>query len=365
MSRLILLTTSPRVAPGLLCSQAWEALHQADSVFTRDPAHPQAPYLGAAGIPVRVLQDDASALAPMEEAQLATELLDAARAGTVLYLAGQDGDPELGRALADQLPRLAEAGQAPELEVLPGSWDLPGARLMDLVAVMHRLRSPGGCPWDAQQTHKSLVTYLVEETYETLEAIESGDLEALREELGDLLLQVIFHSRLAEESPEHPWSIDDVATGVVDKLRRRHPHVFGPQAAGAEDDVLESHGGVLSAEHLEHLETTWQQLKAAEKARDSVLDGVPLAQPALSLAAKMVSRVERGGLAVSLEDENPGTTAAAGDAEARIGASLLSMVVDARRAGVDPEAALRAALRGYAERVRAVERRREGAAAPS
>ena len=112
---------------------------------------------------------------------------------------------------------------------MTGSYDLPGARLLDLVTVMDRLRSPGGCPWDQEQTHRSLATYLLEETYETLEAIEA-DPAHLREELGDLLLQIVFHARIAEEDQVDAWSIDDVAAGIVDKLIRRHPHVFGDAA---------------------------------------------------------------------------------------------------------------------------------------
>ena len=102
-----------------------------------------------------------------------------------------------------------------------------GEPLLELVRVMNRLRSPGGCPWDAEQTHRSLVEYLVEEAYETVEAIETDDRVALREELGDVLLQVVFHSRIAEESVDDPFSIDDVAAGIVAKLIARHPHVFG------------------------------------------------------------------------------------------------------------------------------------------
>jgi XTP/dITP diphosphohydrolase len=134
---------------------------------------------------------------------------------------------------------------------------------------MDRLRSPGGCPWDAAQTHQSLAPYLVEETYETLEAIDTGDTALLREELGDLLLQVLFHARLAQElPPESRFGIDEVARDLVDKLVRRHPHVF----ADAE---------VRGAEHVAQ---NWEAGKAAEKGRTSVLDGVPTAQPALALA---------------------------------------------------------------------------------
>ena len=155
---------------------------------------------------------------------------------------GADGDQALGLALGEAL----QAGAADvELEVLPGSYDLPGARLLDLVAVMDRLRSPGGCPWDAEQTHESLMTYLVEETYETLEAIETGDRRHLREELGDLVLQVVFHSRIAAEHPDEPWSVDDVAGDIVDKLVRRHPHVFGTSTA---DDGRRRRGRLGTAE---------------------------------------------------------------------------------------------------------------------
>ena len=327
MSRLVLLSTTHRVAPGVLSWPAWEALRDADRVLTRDPAHPQAPYVTSAGVGLEVL--DASS-----ERALARELVTAARNRTVVFLGGQDGDPELGRALAAELAPLADAGTAPEVEVLHGSWDLPGARLLDLVAVMDRLRSPGGCPWDAKQTHESLVTYLLEETYETVEVIEAGDLVGLKEELGDLLLQVVFHARLGQEHPEEPWSIDDVAGGVVDKLVRRHPHVFGDVRAATAEDV----------------EANWDALKAAEKSRTSAVDGVPLAQPALALAAKLMSRAEKAGLQVDVPEPDVGVT------PQDFGDLLLGVVSTARRLHVDPEAELRAAARRYAERVRAVER---------
>ena len=127
----------------------------------------------------------------------------------------------------------------------------PGERLLDLVAVMDRLRSPGGCPWDARQTHASLVEYLVEEAYETVEAIEESDRVGLREELGDLLLQVVFHARIAAEDVADPWTIDDVADGIVSKLISRHPHVFGD----------------VSADTPEQVEANWHALKAKEKGR--------------------------------------------------------------------------------------------------
>ena len=149
--------------------------------------------------------------------------------------------------------------------------------------MMDRLRSPGGCPWDAEQTHSSLAPYLIEEAYETLEAIETGDLAALREELGDLLLQVLFHARLAEEAAEDErFGIDEVAGDLVAKLIRRHPHVFA-------DSRRRYRRGVAA---------NWEQIKQAEKQRQSVTDGVPLGQPALALAAKLVSRAGKAGLPV-------------------------------------------------------------------
>jgi XTP/dITP diphosphohydrolase len=192
------------------------------------------------------------------------------------------------------------------------------SQLERAVAVMDRLRSPDGCPWDAEQTHATLARYLLEETYEVLEAIETGDRGLLREELGDLLLQVLFHARLAEEEPD-PYSIEDVAGDLVAKLIRRHPHVF---AAGAAADAAA-------------VNENWERQKIEEKGRTSALDGVPLGQPALALAAKLVARADRAGLDV----------APASDDE--IGERLFAVVRDAVAAGVDPEGALRRTVRDY------------------
>lgn len=204
-----------------------------------------------------------------------------------------------------------------------------GARLLEAVRVMDRLRSPGGCPWDAEQTHSSLAPYLLEEAYETLEAIENADLIALREELGDLLLQVLFHARLAEEAdPAHRFGIDEVAGDLVGKLTRRHPHVFAD----------------VTADSAEQVASNWEDIKRAEKRRQSATDGIPLGQPALSLAAKLVSRSGRAGLDVPL----PAGTG--------IGERLLAVVADAVRAGVDPELALRETARSYRTAIRERER---------
>jgi XTP/dITP diphosphohydrolase len=284
------------------------------------------PYLAEAGVGVE-------ALAPPSERELAQALLAAAAESTVVWLSGADGDPGLAPALAAEAAAVSDAGwPVPEIEVVHGSYDLPGARLLDLVAVMDRLRSPGGCPWDAKQTHASLVTYLLEESYETVESIESGSLEHLCEELGDLLLQIVFHARIAEEHADDPFSIDDVAGGIVDKLVSRHPHVFGD----------------VHAPTAEHVEANWEVLKAAEKRRTSAVEGVPMAQPALALAAKLMSRAARAGVDVPV-------AAPPVDESADLGELLLGLVALARQRGLDPEGELRAAARRYADRVRAAE----------
>ena len=320
--RLVLLGSTHRVAAGLLSWPAWEALHGASRVLVGNEGHPQLPPIRQAGVHVEVVD--------LERSVLGRSLAEAAAPGAVVvWISGPDGDP----GLPDALARLAVEGgldPMPEIELLPGSYDLPGARLLDLVAVMDRLRSPGGCPWDAEQTHESLVKYLVEESYELVEAIETGDREALLEELGDVLLQVFFHARIAEESAEEPFTIDDVAGGIVEKLTYRHPHVFGD----------------VHAPTAEHVEANWEQLKAVEKQRESVVDGVPLAQPALALAAKLHSRAAKAELAVPLPDREG------------LGGQLLALAVDAQRQGLDPEAELRAAARDYREAIRSAEKRR-------
>jgi XTP/dITP diphosphohydrolase len=319
VGRLVMLATSPRVAPGLLSWDAWSALRAAGTVLAA-AEHPLLPYLEAAG--VRVTTDD-----PASPYELARRLVARATTSTdgVVWLVDPDASSALGEALGDVLVSVTPA---PELEVLPGSYDVPGSTLVDLVAVMHRLRSPGGCPWDAEQTHESLVTYLVEETYETVDAIETGDRSHLREELGDLLLQVVFHSRIAQEHPDDPWSVDDVAGDIVAKLVRRHPHVFGDAEAPT----------------AEHVEARWELLKAAEKGRGSAVEGVPMGLPALVLAAKLMSRAERAGVPVAADPE-----------DASWGGRLLALVAEARAAGADPESELRAAARRFAAEVRAAE----------
>ena len=224
----------------------------------------------------------------------------------------------------------------------PGAPGAPSAReappversgLAELVAVMDRLRSPGGCPWDAEQTHASLVRYCLEEAYEVAEAIESGDRPAMREELGDLLLQVVFHARIAQEDPTDPFDLEDVARGVSTKLIRRHPHVFADVVVDGADEV----------------HTNWELIKKAEKRRDSVTDGIPRAQGALARATAILGRARRAGVAVDLD-------ALTDEVADPWGARLLALVAAAEAAGVDAEGVLRSSLDRVEEHIRESER---------
>ncbi|GAA2060030.1 nucleoside triphosphate pyrophosphohydrolase [Streptomyces albiaxialis] len=316
--RIVLLTTTHRVAPGLLSWPAWQALRAADRVLCADPAHPQLPYVREAGVEVE------TGAAPD-----ARKLVDLCRGGdggrTVVVLATAEGEP----ALTDGLARLAGSGREPampDLELLPGSYDLPGARLLDVVQVMDRIRAE--CPWSSVRTHDDLLKYGVEETFEMIEAIEEGDQAELCEELGDVLLQVVFHARIAQDDPESPFAIDDVAGGLVEKLVHRHPHVFGDETAETPEDV----------------KAHWVNRKAVEKhERTSATEGVPMGQPALALAAKLDARARGAGLDVPLPSGEG------------VGYELLALAVRAVREGTDPEAALRAAARAYRDTIREAE----------
>lgn len=237
----------------------------------------------------------------------------------------------------------------------PVSVDRPGAAVLELVEVMDRLRRE--CPWDAKQTHQSLAPYLLEESYETLDALDRGDLAHLREELGDLLLQVVFHARVAAERTDGTrFDIDDVAAGIAAKLVRRHPHVFADVTVRDADEVRRN----------------WNAIKAAERAAagrgpGSALDGVPMGQPALSLAAQLQRRAEAAGVPTELADltvaheAGAGAEAAVEGAEgaavSELGAELFAVVARARAAGLNPEIELRHAARVFSDRVRAWESR--------
>ena len=197
-----------------------------------------------------------------------------------------------------------------------------GSQLQRLVEVMNTLRSPGGCPWDAEQTHESLLKYLLEESYEFVDAVQSGNRVDMREELGDVLLQVYFHARMAQEHPTDPFSIEDVAQGIADKLIRRHPHVFADVQVKDSQEVLEN----------------WEEIKKKEKGRTSPIDGVAMSQPALPLIEKLLYRAEKYGVELPVPD----SVNISGIAdEGSVGQALLAVIAWAHANGIDAEAALR------------------------
>jgi XTP/dITP diphosphohydrolase len=270
-------------------------------------------------------------------------------------------------------PGTAEAAGAAQAAHAVETDRAPGAGLLRLMAVMSRLRRE--CPWDAQQTHESLAPHLLEETYEAIDALEGGDPDAVREELGDVLLQVYFHAEVASERTDGTgYTVDDVADGIAAKLIRRHPHVFSDVSVSGADEV----------------KLNWDEIKAAERRAKSggpgsVLDGVPFGQPALALAAQLQRRAERAGapadLAVFEGAGHAGGPGGAGGADgagvpggvgvpggpdgagrpagadgttgapSELGAELFALVARAREAGLDPELELRAAARAYRDRV--------------
>jgi len=208
-----------------------------------------------------------------------------------------------------------------------------------LVQVMDQLRSPGGCPWDAEQTHESLARYLLEETYEALEAMDQGDLVSLREELGDLLLQVVFHARIAQEI-EPDFSLDAIAQGVVDKLVRRHPHVFSD----------------LVVTTSEELEANWAKIKETEKQRESVTDGVPTAMPALQLATQLIYRSRKLDADLGNPEMKEALRNIIGEvSQEQVAALLVATVELAREQDLDAESVLRAEMMRYRKRIRQVE----------
>ena len=316
---LIVLATSPRVAPGLLSWQGWEALRSASAVLA-PPGHPLLPALDEAGIGCQLVEGEPDA------ASLAAD-------GDVVWLPEPGDDPPV------------PAGA----RLLRGSADLPGAHLLDLVATMDRLRVE--CPWDARQTHQSLAPHLLEEPYEALDALESGDEQAFCEELGDVLLQVVFHARVAAERADG-YTIDDVADGIVAKLVRRHPHVFADVTVSGAEEVYRNWDEIKREEKKERAERAG--VPADADGPPSALDGVPFGQPALALAAQLQRRAERAGVPAELArlDGEAGAGASAED----IGRELFRLAAEAGAAGRDPEMELRAAARRYRDLVRTWER---------
>lgn len=248
LSKLSVVVTSPRIPGGALTPAAWRIVEAADTVAAPDLDAPVARALLSAGVTVRLLP-----------ASTAADLLGLAADATVVWLAGGEDDERLTTSLAENVVRRAESGQpGPDVEVVVGSFDPVGARLLDAVDVMDVLRRE--CPWDQQQTHTSLLPYLVEETYEVVEAVEAGTPGELRDELGDVLLQVLFHARVAADAGSAGFTIDDVAATLVDKLVRRHPHVF------ADVTVADAAG----------VEANWDAIKRAERSEASATERAPL-----------------------------------------------------------------------------------------
>jgi XTP/dITP diphosphohydrolase len=354
MARLVLVDTADEL-PGLLPLHAWSALMSSDLVLLGTADHPFVEHLAMAELRYEAVEsagaaalnraDLLSGLTPADKAR-ATSIVDRVRAeGEVVYLFGRGDDDGFTRTLGMEAAR---AGV--EVEVVYFGVRPPGTRLLDLVRTEQRLLEPGGCPWDREQDHRSLARYAVEEVYELLEAIESGDPDAIREELGDVLLQVVFHAQIAADNPtaaQH-FDIDDVAAGIIAKLVRRHPHVFADAKVSGSAEVL----------------ANWDQLKAAEKPeRSGPFDGVPAAQPALAYVENLQARAARTGFdwefdaeaahRIRLELEEFLTAGDDAEREREIGDLLMSVVGLARRHRLDPEMALRGAARRFRERFEA------------
>jgi len=358
-------TPSPRVAlvetsdvlPGLLPFQSWDVLGTAELVLLRDvEAHPSAPHLHMAGLdletlaPAQLERSDLDLTRPgaPDDRRLAKALVTRAvaasaadpEAGPVVYLLGPDDD-----GIAPALAGMA-AQHDLEIELVFLAQQPEGTELLRLVEVMRRLRAPDGCPWDLEQDHASLARYLVEETYELIDAIERDDDVDMQEELGDVLLQIVFHARIAGD--RRAFGIDDVARGIAEKLIRRHPHVFAEGDASTAAEV----------------ETNWEELKAVEKSREGPFDGVPSAGPGLELLTTLQRKIARLGFDWPDADgplakvrEELDALVSASDAETReagMGELLVGIVGLARHLDVDPEVAARRVSRDFRARVEAV-----------
>jgi XTP/dITP diphosphohydrolase len=314
---LVVLKVSPLATPGQMTFEAWRVA-RTSQVFGA-AGSPWSAALADAGVPVESV--DASDVGGAVE----TVLHACGAATSVLWVDdGTMGASEVATAAAG-----AGVETGIGVTTLVGAAAPVGSAVAELAHVMDVLRSPGGCPWDAEQTHASLRTYLLEEVYEVADAIDAGDDDHLREELGDLLLQIVFHARIAQERATG-FDLDDVARGIVDKMVRRHPHVFADGDASTADEVA----------------ATWDDLKRAEKGRTSVFDGIAASQPSLPLAQSYVRRATTRGLPAPAADPSRPDD---------VGEHLLAVIARASAKDVDAEASLRAAADRYAERIRAIE----------
>jgi MazG family protein len=352
MARVVLVASSPRF-PLLFPPQTWRALDAGRPVYVLDGDHPSLPALDVAEIPWAVLPtaDDADPVGrelalvgqgvdreavATARRQAAALLRAAERDGTATLLLPPVNDGPLVQLVSDRAAR----GHV-EVEAVYPLGEPKGAALLDLVATETRLRGPGGCPWDREQTHASLARHLVEEAYEVLDAIDEGDPRHLQEELGDLLLQVVFHAQLAEDAGD--FDVDGVARAITEKLHRRHPHVFGDVRVGSAGEVMRN----------------WEAIKREEEGRTDPLAGIPAALPALQLAAKLQKRAADGGFAwpdlagplAKVREELDEVLAAGPDeVEHEVGDLLFAAVALARARGVEPETALRRTARRFRAR---------------
>jgi MazG family protein len=352
--------------PGLLPFQAWDALGTADRVFLRDPdTHPSAPHLHFAGLdlirlePATLERADLDLTRPGDPAdrKLAKALVQEARgSGRVVYLLGPDDE---------QLPVAVGSAAQPtdvEVELVFLAQQPGGLEVLRLVDVMRQLRDPEtGCPWDLEQDHATLVRYLVEETYELVDAIESGQDADILEELGDVLLQVVFHAQIAGD--RRAFTIDDVARGIADKLERRHPHVFGDGDASPE---ARSGASTPGAERLsaDEVQANWDRLKQDEKRREGPFEGVPEALPGLVLLETLQRKAAKRGFrwpdpsgpAGQIREELAEVEAAVAEGAdlervvAEVGDLVGAVVALARQLDVDPDAAARASARTFRTR---------------
>jgi MazG family protein len=343
--RVVLVETSDAL-PGLLPFQAWDALGTASAVWVRDvEAHPSAPHLYYAGLDLRTVEPaqleradlDLSRPGDPTARRLAKALLQIAVAeGVAVYLLGPE-DGGIAPALAGMAP-----DHDAEIELVFLAQQPAGTELLRLVDVMRQLRDPEhGCPWDLEQDHATLRRYLVEETYELLHAIEEEDDTELQEELGDVLLQVLFHAQVARD--RDAFTIDDVARGIADKLVRRHPHVFADGDASTAAEVQEN----------------WDRLKGEEKTRTGPFDGVPAAGPGLHLLETLQRKATERGFGGAMADPlarargRLDELAAASDPAVQhedLGELLASVVSLARHLELDPEEAARAAAARFRRR---------------
>jgi MazG family protein len=348
--RVVLVETSDAL-PGLLPFQAWDALGTAGVVLLRDAeGHPSAPHLYFAGLDLETLAPatlgrgdlDLSLPGDPTDRRLAKALLDrAVKDGEVTYLLGPED-----RQLPVVLGSTASARDA-EIELVFLAQEPEGTELLRLVQVMRRLRDPEhGCPWDLEQDHRTLTGYLVEEAYELIDAIEREQDVDLQEELGDVLLQVVFHAQVARD--RGAFAIDDVARGIAEKLLRRHPHVF------ADTEVADA----------AEVSANWDEIKAQEKAREGPFEGVPAAMPGLLLLETLQRKAAKRGFdwhdaagpADKVREELDELLAAqdAAAREAELGDLLGAVVSLARHLEVDPEAAARRAGTRFRDRVEAM-----------